>query len=137
MPYRDDWFEAERLHRASQEGNIREMDRLIVEGCDINLFDDLGRTALHYAVEEGRYEAAIWLISHGANVNANEDETIGETPLALAVQRDYPEIVELLMQNGADPDISGWMGLTARIRANKRTDDAGTKIRAILKRYER
>ena len=80
---RDDWFEAERLHRAANEGDIAEMARLVASGYDVNLFDDLSRTPLHYAVEGEHYKAAEWLLKNGAAVNANEEELIGETPLCL------------------------------------------------------
>jgi len=104
-------------------------------GYQLDRFDDLGRTALHYAVEGEHYKAAKWLIEHGANVNSNDEATIGETPLALAVQRDYPEMVELLLANDADPDITGWMANTARMRAVRRTDDDGKKIASLIQKF--
>jgi hypothetical protein len=60
---------------------------------------------------------------------------IGETPLSLAVQGEYPEMVELLMKHGANPDIQGWVGLTARIRAKRRVDDTGRGIAAIIESF--
>ena len=132
---RDDWFEAERLIRAAGEGDVAEMSRLVSSGYDVNLMDDLSRAALHYAATEGQYLAAKWLLEHGAEVNLNDEEMIGETPLCLAAQLDYPEMVELLLQHGADPDISGWMQLTARIRAHRRKDEDGRKIAAMIERY--
>jgi ankyrin repeat protein len=135
MASTDDWYEAEQIHRAAQDGNLVEIMRLIREGLDINAFDILSRTPLHYAVEKEHYLVAKWLLENGAEVNANEEERIGETPLSLAVQGNYPEIVELLLKHGAKPDISGWMGLTARTRAKKRNDDDGMKIDALLTKY--
>lgn len=130
------WFERERLHRAAAEGNHDEMRRLVaVGGHALTTFDDLGRTPLHYAVEGEHYLAAEWLIQQGAVVNAHDEPTIGETPLCLAVRRDHPEMVELLLANGADPDITGWMGNTARQRAERRQDEDGRAIAALLQRY--
>lgn len=128
----EDWFEAERLHRAAAEGEINEIERLISLGFDVNLFDDMGYTALHHAVSSGRYDAAKSLFLHGASVNANDDALIGETPLALAVQTDHIHVIELLIQSGADPDITGWMGLTARDRAAERKDRIGKEIDRLL-----
>ncbi|MET0322295.1 MAG: ankyrin repeat domain-containing protein [Duganella sp.] len=105
------------------------------ECFDIDAFDDLSRAPLHYAVEGDSYQAAQLLLELGANVNRHEEELIGETPLSLAVQGEYPEIVELLMAHGADPDIQGWVGLTARIRAKKRRDDAGRHIAVIIESF--
>lgn len=130
------WFERERLHRAAAEGNHDEMRRLVAAGGHaLTTFDDLGRTPLHYAVEGEHYRTAEWLIQQGAIVNAHNEPTIGETPLSLAVRRDYPDMVELLLAYGADPDITGWMGNTARMRAERRTDDDGKAIAALLQRY--
>jgi ankyrin repeat protein len=47
----DDWFEAERLHRAAADGDVAQMESLVAAGSDINVFDELSRTPLHYAVE--------------------------------------------------------------------------------------
>lgn len=58
--------------------------------------------------------------------------SIGETPLALAVQSEHIELVRLLLESGADPDLHGWMGLTARIQACNRTDDVGKVMCALL-----
>jgi ankyrin repeat protein len=135
MSHPDDWFEVERLHRAARDGDVKEMERLVAAHYDVNLFDDLSRAPLHYAVEGEHYKAAEWLLNHGACVNRYEDEKIGETALCFAVQQDYPEMVELLMKHGADPDIPGWMGQTARYRAYKRKDEDGKKICSILERY--
>lgn len=131
----ENWFENERLHRAAAEGDLQEMRRLLEVGHPLDRFDDLGRTPLHYAVEGEHYKTAKWLIEQGAKVDANDDATIGETPLALAVQQDYPEMVELLLANGADPDITGWMANTARMRASRRTDDDGKKIASLIRKF--
>jgi ankyrin repeat protein len=133
----EDWFERERLHRAAAHGDQEEMRRLVAAGGhELDAFDDLGRTPLHYAVEGEHYRVAEWLIQQGANVNSHDEATIGETPLALAVQRDYPEMVELLLAHGADPDITGWMGNTARMRAQRRKDDDGKAIAVLVQRYQ-
>ena len=90
--------------------------------------------SLHRAVLGGQYDAVQVLLRQGADVNANDDARIGETPLALAVRGDHGGLVRLLLESGADPDINGWMGLTARIRANRRTDAVGREIREALDR---
>ena len=136
MPAREDWFEAERLHRAAEEGNLPEIAALIASGSDPNLFDDLGHTPLHRSVVGEQYKAAELLLRLGANVNANDEDRAGETALSLAAQGEYPEMVELLLQNEADPDLWGWMGLTARIRAQHRRDEEGMKISGLIQKYK-
>lgn len=124
----EDWFEAERLHRAAADGDIAGIGQLILAGYDVKLFDDMGRTPLHHAAEGGQLEAASTLLRAGAQVNANDDATIGETPLALAVQEESIAMVRLLLEAGADPDIEGWMKQTARSRACSRADTTGQEM---------
>jgi len=133
-PY--DWFEAEKLHRAASDGSIAEMDRLVREGRDVSVFDGLSRGPLHYAVIGEHYKAVVWLLGQGADVNLHDAEHIGETPLSFAAQSEYPEMVELLLRSGADPDIKGWMAQTARSRANKRKDPDGAQIAALIEKYK-
>ena len=130
-----DWFAREQLHRAVRDGDVREMRRLLDAGFSPQLFDDLSRTPLHYAVEGEHYRAAALLLDADVPVNLHEADKIGETPLSLAVQGDYVEMVALLLRHGADPDIPGWMGLTARLRAHKRKDQVGRQIAALLARH--
>ncbi len=131
----EDWFEAERLHRAASDGNIPEMDRLVREGRGVNVLDDISRGPLHYAVEGEHYNAAAWLLEHGADVNLHDAELIGETSLSFAAQGEFKEMVELPLRNGADPDIKGWMAQTARSRAVKRKDAEGQEIAALITKY--
>ena len=128
----EDWYEAERLHRAAEDGDLQEIERLILSGYDVNLFDDMGHTPIHRAVVGGQCKAVEVLLRQGAHINANDDATIGETPLALAVQSEHLGVVCLLLESGADPDITGWMGLTARDRAYRRTDATGQEISKAL-----
>lgn len=133
---RKDSFEAEQLHRAASDGDIGEMQRLVSSGYPLELFDELGRAPLHYAVEGQHYRAVEWLLAAGANVNSNDEEHVGETPLSHAAQSNYPELVELLLRNGADPDIKGWMGDTARSRAARRKDDEGKQISLLIEHFK-
>ena len=70
----------------------------------------------------------------GSGIDAHDEEMIGETPLCIAAQRDYPEMVELLLRHGADPDITGWMANTARSRADRRKDEEGRQIASLILR---
>ncbi|MEW5788211.1 MAG: ankyrin repeat domain-containing protein [Pseudomonadota bacterium] len=132
---RDDWFERERLHRAAEDGDISEVERLVNAGSPLDIFDDISYTPLHYAVRAERYKVVQLLLSKGANVNACDFERIGDSPLAVAARGEYPEMVELLLTHGADPDIPGWMAITARLRAKTRKDEDGQEILALIERY--
>jgi ankyrin repeat protein len=131
----EDFFEVERLHRAAFDGDIPEMARLVAAGYSLELFDDLEKAPLHYAVENDQLEAVKWLLDHGANINSNNEPKIGETALCIAAQGLSLQVVEFLLKRGADPDINGWMGLTARIRAHRRKDAVGQNIATLIEKY--
>jgi ankyrin repeat protein len=132
MKIRADWFEAERLHRAAAEGDVAGARSLIEGGADLNTFDDVGFTPLHYAVRNGHHGLAKLLLDAGANVNAREESTNSNTAISVAVTEASPEMVELLLQRGANPGIRGWMGIDAYHAAGERTDEEAPRIREIL-----
>lgn len=131
----DDWFERERLHRAAADGELAEVERLVNGGAPIDVFNEISFTPLHCAVEGMHYNVAQFLLARGANVNANESERAGDTPLAVAARGQYPELAELLLKYGADPDVAGWMAITPRHRAQRRADDSGRKLLALMEQY--
>lgn len=133
-PSADDWFEREQLHRAAAEGNLVEMQRLVTEGHLLDVFDEQHMTPLHHAADQGRMDALLWLLDGGADLNAHDEQNIGETPLATAVKRGQLAAAELLLKRGANPDIPGWMGQTARTRAAKHADGA---LAALFAKYRR
>lgn len=64
-----------------------------------------GRTALDRAVETGDYELVAFILSAGADPNAQSDEDWeGRAPLVTAVQGGHIEITRELLQRGADPN---------------------------------
>jgi hypothetical protein len=129
-----DSLDDELLHFAAQDGDIAEVRRLLSEGHDVNAFDDLGKTPLHYAVEEEHFEVAKYLIDCGANVNAHHEPSIGNTPLAQIAEYCSLRIAKLLIDSGADPTIAGWMQLAAIDRARRRTGGDGPDVYDLLVR---
>jgi ankyrin repeat protein len=129
-----DPFHGERLHFAAQDGDLGQVRRLLSEGLDINAFDDLGKTPLHYAVEKERFEVAQYLIEHGADVNARHEPSAGNTPLAEIAGNCSLRIAKLLVDSGADPTIPGWMQLNALHRAEKRKRGDGPGVYELLVR---
>ena len=123
-----------RLHQAAEVGDLAAAKSLLSEGCAINALDICGRTPLHLAAANNQLAMVKYLVSVGADVNGQAD---GEgwqdhAPLGYAVETCSIEMIQLLLQFGADPRCSGWMGLTALDQAKKRVDEEGKNILQIL-----
>ena len=73
------------------------------------------------------------LLEAGADVNANEEARIGNTPLRDVADKCSLPVARLLVDSGADPRIPGWMQLTALHKAGKRKDTEGQRVYALLK----
>lgn len=73
-------------------------------------------TLLHWAAENGDPSGIALLISHGAAVNA-QDENNGDTPLMLAAQNGRTENVKALLAAKADFSLMNNWGKTAKVTA--------------------
>ena len=85
---------------------------LLNAGADPNITDSKGATCIHHAVGGGcSKEMLLRLIIHGANVNAKS--TIKKTALMVACLNGNEDAVKLLLNAGADPNISDADGCTS------------------------
>jgi ankyrin repeat protein len=88
--------------------NDVQMARLLLErGADPNQPTYFGNPLSHACWSDG-FEAAVLLIARGANVNAR-DALANFTPLhwAAGTESPRPQLVKLLLANGADPNSEG------------------------------
>lgn len=93
------------------------LDLLLQFGVDSGVHDGLGATPLHHA----RRETALMLIDQGVDIEARD--RAGGTPLLRAVERGDFEVVQLLVDYGADVNVSDVRrGATAVHRAVARRD---------------
>ena len=74
-------------------------------------------TPLHLAVLHKHFDVAVFLIDHGADVNAKSSK--GITPLHFAAQGGDIRMVNLLIAHKADPNAVDSKGWTPRDRALK------------------
>jgi uncharacterized protein len=70
---------------------------------DLNPVDPLGYTALTRCVMQGNFEAAMKLISRGANINLQNLD--GRTALTLVIMEDHFQGALFLLEKGANPHI--------------------------------
>ena len=99
---------------------------LLERGADVTAADRLGRTALHAAVETNRPRLAAALIDAGADVDARFTNPVaarrgdyisrrpykGATPFWLAARAANLEMMQVLLDAGADPFLPNAFGTT-------------------------
>lgn len=118
------------LHASAESGNQEIVELLLGAGgkSALNKFNELSRTPLMLAVEKEHFEIARKLIEAGADVNAFDEPRIGNTALREIADLGSYEMIELLVQEGADPTIPGWMGISALDLARRRVGKKSRKF---------
>ena len=90
------------LIRAIKRGDLREVERLIHAGANLNCSDSQGWTPLFHAAGTGRTDIIRCLLAHGAEVDSHRDK--GFTPLFSAILSRHLEAIRMLLDAGASPD---------------------------------
>ncbi|KAI4216715.1 MAG: hypothetical protein L6R36_009335 [Xanthoria steineri] len=99
------------LHEAVDRGHIDMVRLLVARGADLEA-EELGLKPLQIAVIQGRLAIVVYLLSQGANIEASCP--MEKTPLILAVDGKHTEILQYLLERGADLhkiDELGWTAL--------------------------
>jgi ankyrin repeat protein len=102
------------LNFETGRGSSIEIVRLLLDlGADVNAADYFGETPLHRAVSRGNVDIVVLLLERGAYVNTKNND--GKTPLSEGISRKSitPEIVSLLLESGAKPDVSDNQDMTS------------------------
>jgi len=121
------------LMNAVGKGDIKEAERLLSSGADVNerWFDNY--TPLHFAAfYASQPNVAALLIEKGADVNAKDN--YGRTPLYVAAWKGQVNFVTMLLKKGADPGIATNEGKTPLRIAQ---DSGHTTIAKILSEAEK
>ncbi len=115
------------LHMAAYNGHSDTVKLLIRSGATVDCRDSEGKTPLIHA-STGPFAATVTtLVDAGADVNA-KDATESFTPLMMAAGLGQPEVVQLLLENGADKTIEDDDSDTALDHARNGGHDAIVKM---------
>ncbi|CAB3407274.1 unnamed protein product [Caenorhabditis bovis] len=85
------------LHLAAQNGHVKVVNVLVQDhGASLEAITLDNQTALHFAAKFGQLGVSQTLLALGANPNARDDK--GQTPLHLAAENDFPDVVKLFLK---------------------------------------
>ena len=113
----NDWFVT-----VTASGLLEEMEILLEQGVDIDIFNKNGTNGLLGTSCRGNISTMKFLLENGANSNIQNDK--GWTPLIYASISGNIEGVQLLLEYGADPNIQNNEGNTALSYAILGRDDS-------------
>lgn len=92
------------IFHAAANNNIKRLGELVGAGVPVNIKDsDTGSTPLIIAASRGQKQALMWLVEHGADVNAQNHQ--GMTALHNLVMAKQTILCTWLVKQGADIDI--------------------------------
>ncbi len=95
------------IGKAARNGIIETVRCLLDLGVDVNTVDDDRLTPLFSGVAGQDSGTVKFLIDRGANVSYKDDEC-GDTPLHWVADRSNTEIVQMLLERGADVNAIGY-----------------------------
>ena len=95
------------LHVATKYGRVEVAKLLISYGADVNAQDKTGNTPTYYAIENADLKMIQLLLTNEANVKDNPEF------LNTAVTKKCRNIIEILLEHGADINASSKYGITA------------------------
>jgi ankyrin repeat protein len=99
------------LHDAAAKGHKEIVELLLSkDGVDVNAQNKYKYTALHKAASKGHKEIVTILLEHKAEVDSFHPYS---SPLELAVLRNQPEVIKILLSYGANPNALDPSGLSA------------------------
>lgn len=101
------------LGLAVANGNVPLVSLLLEAGADANTREHNGQTILQTAADVGVIESVKLLVEHGARID-ERDTAFGQTALMFATRAGHPDVVRLLLDEGADPNASTYIGETPR-----------------------
>ena len=102
------------LHAAAMAGHLQLLQLLVKHGAPFNACSNQGVTPLHSASRAGHKGSVDLLLASGAVVNVCS-RSAGLDPFALAIVGGHVEVVEVVLQHGANPNCPPPAGERPRI----------------------
>ncbi len=107
------------LHQAVLGNSLGLMGLLLEHKADVNAADEHGWTPLHFAAQEYLPGLANVLLTSGADVNARDDEGCSVLWRAIFTAGGRTDLVKLLLDKGARPDLANAAGETPKHLAER------------------
>ena len=105
------------LHVASSYGNLGIVRMLGKAGADVSVRSKGGSTTLHFAAHQGHTETVHYLAGL-KDVDVNHSGVDGYTALHFAVQQQFPDVVKVLIDAGADIEAKADRGSSPLLKAS-------------------
>lgn len=110
------WNSWSPLHEASFRGDFAISEILLNNGADPNFGNKIGRTPLYEAIRSKHWDVVRLLLTT-KTIDVNIQAKDGRTALGEASHHGVPEIVRMLLENGAQSNISDNLGYSPLHRA--------------------
>jgi len=107
-PHHRDHKKTTTLMTAADQGNLIVFNQLLQKQVDLIATDESGNSALMFAAQNGHLtiiKTIVTLLEFNAKSQINMQNAYGHTALYIAAQNGHDQIVNYLLQMGADPDI--------------------------------
>jgi ankyrin repeat protein len=124
------------LHFAVGRGDEAMVALLLTNRADLTLRSPLGESALDIAAILGKPRIVRQLIAAGADVNVASNPQVSQTPLHLATSGGYREVVALLLEHGANPNVTAHLSRNGATPLMTAAAQGNSEIASLLLKHK-